>query len=127
MVNKSELKKTCSQKCGTGKGWYEDEDPRLGKALRHSEVAQKEKLRDTLTRPMKKEESLDENMTEEIVEEVQSKRKPQAVAKDNAHTAEKVRDKDDVEDLVERVREPGKSDLEGMDTKGSNPNEEVEE
>jgi hypothetical protein len=129
MVNKDKSKKICSQKCGsgTGRGWYEDEDPHLGKARWHSEVAQKEKLRDTLTRPMKKDESPNESTTEEIIKEVQNKRKPSAVAEDESQTAEKVGDKEEPEDFINWIKEPGKSDLAGVDTKKNKPKNNEDE
>ncbi len=68
MIGENKSKQTGSQKCGSGigRGWYEDEDPRLGKARRHSEAAQKEKLRDTLTAPMKKSSDEDVPILPEI-------------------------------------------------------------
>lgn len=52
-----------------------------------------------------------------IIEEVQEGRKTNAVAIDDAQTAKKVGDKEDAEDLVSWVKEPGESDLENVDTK----------
>lgn len=49
-----------------GQGWYEEKDPHLGKARRHSKAAQKEKLRDTLTAPMKKSSDEDVPILPEI-------------------------------------------------------------
>lgn len=51
-----------------------------------------------------------------IVDKVQSKRKPQAVARDNSKTAKNVGDKEDADDLLSWIKEPGKSDLEDVDT-----------
>ncbi len=106
----------------TKSGWFEEKDPVLGKAKRHHEVATKEKLKDTLRTPLcapikREDKDEEEELTEEIVEEVQSKRKPQAIAKDDSKTAEKVGNKEDAEDLVDWIKNPGESDLEGVDTK----------
>jgi hypothetical protein len=58
-----------------------------------------------------------DNIADEIVDEVQSKRKDSAKAKDNAQTAKEVGEKDDAGDLVKWAKDPGKSDLRGVDTK----------
>lgn len=58
-------------------------------------------------------------ISEEIVEEVQSKRSPAAVAKDNAQTAKQIGRKENADDLLKWVKDPGKSDLAGVDTKGA--------
>lgn len=117
-----------------GKGWHEDADPtcrnKKGKlvARRHSEVVQKEKLKDTMRAPMRKDKSFDENEpVEKIIEEVQNGRKPDAVAKDNTKTAKKVGSKEDTEDIVKWIREPEESDLEGVDIKSDKPDKEAEE
>lgn len=60
-------------------------------------------------------EDVDE--VDEIIEEVQEGRKPTAVAIDNSKTAKKVGNKEDADDLVDWIKEPGKSDLRDVDTK----------
>lgn len=72
------------------------------------------KLKEVRDKEMKQEHI--DTMAEEIVEEVQSKRKPTAVARDNAQTAKNTGEKEDAEALVDWVKNPGKSDLEGVDT-----------
>ncbi len=56
---------------------------------------------------------------EQVVEEVQSRRKESAKAIDSSRTAKNVGDKEDAEALVDWVKNPGKSDLAGIDTKGA--------
>lgn len=113
----------------SGKGWREDKQEILTengierKAPIHRKVQMKERYSNTLREPFAEPEELPE-----IIEEVQSKRKPSAIARDNSKTAESVGDKEDPEDLVEWIREPSKSDLKGVDDESNNPeNEESEE
>ena len=114
----------------TKKGWREAKDPGcIGedgepKARRHYEVQMKGKNKDTLREPIKapcktgkSESDREGELTEDIVENVQSKRKPGAVAKDNSKTAKNVGVKEDAEDLVKWVKNPGE-DLKGVDTAG---------
>lgn len=54
---------------------------------------------------------------EQVVAEVQSRRKESAKAKDNSKTAKNIGDKEDASALVDWVKNPAKSDLEGVDTK----------
>jgi hypothetical protein len=76
---------------------------------------------------MKKDESPNESTTEEIIKEVQNKRKPSAVAEDESQTAEKVGDKEEPEDFINWIKEPGKSDLAGVDTKKNKPKNNEDE
>ncbi len=56
------------------------------------------------------------NLEDEIVEEVQEKRKDSAKAKDSSKTAKRVGDKEDAKDLLDWIKNPGKSDLKEVDT-----------
>lgn len=56
---------------------------------------------------------------EQVVSEVQGRRKESAKAIDSSRTAKNVGDKEDAEDLVDWVKAPGESDLAGVDTKGA--------
>ncbi len=115
-------------------GWREDADPtcinKKGKpvARRHHEVTVRKEvkneygstLRTPLPAPLKHEDREEaEELSEEIVEEVQDERTDSAKAKDESKTAKKVGSKEDAEDLVEWIKEPGKSDLEDVDTKSN--------
>jgi hypothetical protein len=101
------------------------------KAPKHHEAAMKDEYSTTLRAPLfspnPKTKDENEGLAEEIVEEVQENRTESAKAKDESKTAKKVGSKEDVEDLVEWIREPGESDLEGVDTKKSKEYEDEEE
>lgn len=59
----------------------------------------------------------DDDEVEKIIDKVQEDRKPQAVAQDAKKTAKKLGDKSNIDDLLEWIKEPGKSDLKDVDTK----------
>jgi len=113
-------------------GWHEDTDPSCinekGKpvARKHHEVSIREKLRGVLriplTAPLKHEDKdEDEDHAEEIVEEVQESRKKSAIAMDESRNAKKIGDKEDAEDLVDWIKDPRKSDIEGVGDKQPKP------
>lgn len=112
------------------KGWQEDADPtcinKKGKpvARRHHNVAAKGDFQNTLRTPLYAPPECEE--LPELIEEVQSKRKPGAIARDNSKTAERVGDKEDIEDVAEWAKNPGKTDLEGVDDKKDEQEEEEE-
>jgi hypothetical protein len=120
-----------------GKGWNEDADPtcinKRGKpvARRHHQVAVKEELKNTLrtplSAPLRYKGREDDELTEEIIEEVQKKRTEPDIAKDKSKTAKNLGNREDPEDLVEWIKEPGESDLEAIETKSSKPDKEAEE
>lgn len=53
---------------------------------------------------------------DEIIADVQSKRSKRALTSDKLRTAKKVGEKDNAFDLISWLKNPGKSDLEGVDT-----------
>lgn len=110
------------------KGWREEKEEVLTeigvkrKAPRHREAAMREKYSDTLREPLF---AAPEELPE-LIDIVQSKRKPDAIARDNTITAEKVGDKDNPEDVVEWAKNPGRVDLKGVDDE-KDETEETEE
>ncbi len=106
-------------------GWREDADPtcinKKGKqvARRHHDVAAKGEFKNTLRTPCFAASNEDEQFANKVIEEVQENRTESAKAKDESKTAKKVGSKEDAEDLVEWVQEPGESDLEDVDTKNN--------
>lgn len=115
------------------KGWREPADPtcinKKGKpvARRHHNVAAKGEFQNTLRTPLfAPPKPGDEYLAEEIIEEVKSKRKPGAIARDNTITAAKVGDKEDPKDVAEWAKNPAKSDLKDVDDETDEP-EETEE
>lgn len=115
-------------------GWRENADPtcvnKKGKpvARRHHNVAARKEFENTLRTPyVAASKDEDEQFADKVIEGVQENRTESAKAKDESKTAKDEGNKDDAEDLVEWVREPGKSDLEGVDTKNNNSKKHEDE
>lgn len=61
--------------------------------------------------------STSSDLAQKVIGKVQERRSESAKAKDSSRTAKNVGDKEDAEDLVDWVKNPAKSDLQGVDTK----------
>ncbi|CAG0948779.1 MAG: hypothetical protein OIN86_13005 [Candidatus Methanoperedens sp.] len=94
-------------------GWYENPDPRTGKAPKHRMVALREQYKGTLRTGI---------VPADVIAKTQAKRTDAAIRQDAQKTADIVLEQGKQEDVLQWAKNPSKYDLRGVDTKNvSNP------